>query len=48
MDKTDPVKFTNPQERITFNKTLSLLTTLPFNSEMQGYDSKDVDIEIAL
>ena len=27
---------------------MSLLTTLPFNSETQSYESKDVDLEIAL
>lgn len=47
MDKTDPVKYTNPQEKITFNKILTLQTTLPFNSETQIYDSKEVDFEMA-
>ena len=27
---------------------MSLLTTLPFNSETQSYESKDVDLEVAL
>jgi hypothetical protein len=48
MDKTDPVKFTNPQEKIVFSRTLSLLTTLPFNSETQSYEGKEVDFEMAL
>lgn len=48
MDKTDPVKFTNPQEKITFNKTLSLLTTLPYNTETLSYEAKEVDFEMAL
>lgn len=48
MDKTDPVKFTNPQEKITFNKTLSLLTTLPYNTETLSYEGKEVDFEMAL
>lgn len=48
MDKTDPVKFTNPTEKITFAKTLSLLTTLPFNTETLAYESKEVDFEMAL
>lgn len=48
MDKTDPVKFTNPHERITFSKTLSLLTTLPFNPDTHTFESKEVDMEMAL
>lgn len=32
MDKTEPMKFTNPQEQILFTNTLSLLTTIPYNS----------------
>ncbi len=48
MDKTDPVKFTNPQERITFSKVLSLLTTLPFNADTQAFESKEVEMEMAL
>lgn len=48
MDKTDPAKYTSPNEKITFAKTLSLLTTVPFNSHTKTYESKEVDFELAL
>lgn len=37
MDKTEPVKLTSPQEKIYLNKTLNLLTTIPFDPESQRF-----------
>jgi hypothetical protein len=48
MDKTDPVKYTNPNEKIMFNKTLSLLTTIPFNTNTNSFENKEVDFEMAV
>lgn len=48
MDKTDPMKFSNPKEPILISKSLSLLTTIPFNSVTKIYESKEVDFEMAL
>jgi len=48
MDKTDPMKFLNPKEPILINKSLSLLTTLPYNSVSKTYENKEVDFEMAL
>lgn len=48
MDKTDPVKYTNPNEKIMFGKTLNLLTTIPFNPDTNTFDNKEVDFEMAV
>lgn len=48
MDKTEPAKFTDPHEKITFARTLSLLTTLPYHSLTMAYEPKEVDFEMAL
>jgi hypothetical protein len=48
MDKTPPMKFTNPGGGISLEHTLSLLTTLPYNSETRSYESKEVEFELAL
>jgi len=48
MDKTDPVKYTNPNEKIVFNKALNLLTTISFNPDTHTFDNKEVDFEMAV
>jgi hypothetical protein len=40
MDKTDPMKFSNPQEKILLSNSLSLLTTIPFEAESGRFESK--------
>ncbi len=48
MDKTEPMKFTSPTPQISFSNTLSLLTTLPYNSSTKTYENKTVEFEMAL
>lgn len=48
MDKTEPMKFTVPQDRISFSHTLSLLTTIPYNQDTKRYENKEVEFEMAL
>lgn len=47
MDKTEPMKFTNPQDKLQIAQTLSLLTTLPFDPDSGQYDNKEVELDMA-
>ncbi len=40
MDKTDPMKFNNPLEKIILKNTLSLLTTVQYDTTSKRYESK--------
>jgi hypothetical protein len=48
MDKTEPMKFTNPELPILFSQSLNLLTTIPFNPQRREYENKEVEFEMAL
>jgi|LakMenE01Jun11ns_1017448.scaffolds.fasta_scaffold9664490_1 hypothetical protein len=48
MDKTDPVKYTNPNEKIVFDRALNLLTTIAFNPNTNTFEDKEVDFEMAV
>jgi hypothetical protein len=43
IDKTVPMKFTNAQEKIKLSNTLSILTTIPFDSLSQRFQNKEVE-----
>jgi hypothetical protein len=48
IDKTEPMKYSNPQEKIHLTNTLSLLTTIPFDPQSQRFQNKEVEFEMAL
>jgi len=37
IDKTEPMKFSNPEEKIHLSQCLSLLTTIPFDPESHRF-----------
>lgn len=48
MDKTDPMKFSNPLDKIVLKNVLSLLTTMQYDTVSKRYESKEVEFEMAL